>query len=576
MKGPPLTCVFGVNIGLKGYQKMLNKIYAGIEGLKLDVSNWLVYLRGEIDPIIFIKKLYKARSYIELFRIDYGYEENPEGTRRPNSHFMRCCFELNTSDISWYKRIIGALKTIQGVSFTIDAQPVMGYPMAYVCGNIEIGVLMKMLVKTGIELSAMEYGVEYKDANLNPPPPKKPEAPSNGTETQPVKDTVPPPLEVVSTLAKHQVIYKKPLGFRRIKSKPKMENREAFVYIVTSIFLSLHFLFWRFRPRYNEVTPALTRHLTLAASYDFEFKSYMVNKAKSINKALEEAVPLREPVLKIRETMRYTLLSDGKRVRPMLCLAACELVGGQESIAMSAACGIEMLHASSLILDDLPCMDNDILRRGKPTNHIVFGEDIAILASHALIALAVQKAGTSTFANVPRERILKTVEEMVKAMEGLVAGQEADLAGERMSFDSDTGLQHLEFIHTHKTAALLEAAVVTGAIMGGGSDEEIERLRSYARCIGLMFQVVDDVLDVTKSSEELGKTAGKDLIAGKLTYPRLMGVEKSKEYAERLNREAREHLLGFDIDKVAPLLSLADYIVCLSTDKTDTMYFSKA
>ncbi|CAL9221555.1 unnamed protein product [Arabidopsis halleri] len=215
MKGPPLTCVFGVNIGLKGYQKMLNKIYEGIEGLKLDVSNWLVYLRGEIDPIIFIKKLYKARSYIELFRIDYGYEENPEGTRRPSSHFMRCCFELNTSDISWYKRIIGALKTIQGVSFTIDAQPVMGYPMAYVCGNIEIGVLMKMLVKTGIELSAMEYGVEYKDANLNPPPPKKPEAPSNGSETQPVKDTVPPPLEVVSTLAKHQVIYKKPLGFRR-------------------------------------------------------------------------------------------------------------------------------------------------------------------------------------------------------------------------------------------------------------------------------------------------------------------------------------------------------------------------
>ncbi|ANM63756.1 Terpenoid synthases superfamily protein [Arabidopsis thaliana] len=312
-----------------------------------------------------------------------------------------------------------------------------------------------------------------------------------------------------------------------------MENREVFVYIVISIFRSLQFLFWRFRPRYNDVTSALTRPLTSAASYDFKFMSYMVNKAKSVNKALEEAVPLREPELKIREAMRYTLLSDGKRVRPMLCLAACELVGGQESTAMSAACAIEMLHASSLILDDLPCMDNDSLRRGKPTNHIVFGESIAILASQALIALAVQKTTSSTFADVPPERILKTVQEMVKAVEGLVAGQQADLAGE----------------------------AVMGAIMGGGSDEEIERLRSYARCIGLMFQVVDDVLDVTKSSEELGKTAGKDLIAGKLTYPRLMGVEKSKEYAERLNIEAREHLLGFDIDKVAPLVSLADYIV---------------
>ncbi|XP_010468315.1 PREDICTED: uncharacterized protein LOC104748358 [Camelina sativa] len=219
------TCVFAVNIGLKGYEKMLNKIYKGIGGLKLDVSDWLVYLRGEVDPIVFIKKLYVARRYVELFRIDYGYEEDPQGTRRPNSHFMRCRFEINTLEISWYKKIMGALKTIQGVSFTLDAQPAaMGSPpMAYLCGNIEIGVLMKMLVKTGIELSAMEYGVEYKDANLNPPPPpKKLEAPpANGTETQPAKDTVPPTLKVDSTsLTEHkQVIYKKPRGFRRLFCK---------------------------------------------------------------------------------------------------------------------------------------------------------------------------------------------------------------------------------------------------------------------------------------------------------------------------------------------------------------------
>lgn len=137
--------------------------------------------------------------------------------------------------------------------------------------------------------------------------------------------------------------------------------------------------------------------------------------------------------------------------------------------------------------------------------------------------------------------------------DGLVAGQAADLAGEKMVLvENDKRLEYLEFIHIHKTAALLEALVM-GCIVGGGSDEEVERLRRYARCVGLMYQVVDDVLDVTKSSEELGKTAGKDLIAGKLTYPRVMGVEKSKEYVEKLNREACEHLQGFDSDKVAPL-----------------------
>ncbi|ESQ47868.1 hypothetical protein EUTSA_v10022207mg [Eutrema salsugineum] len=349
-----------------------------------------------------------------------------------------------------------------------------------------------------------------------------------------------------------------------------METKKTLVYILISIFLSVKFLFWRFQPRYTKVTSAyrLTRHfniqsLTSVTRNKFDFMSYMVNKAKSVNKALDEAVPLCEPVLKIREAMRYTLLSGGKRVRPMLCLAACELVGGQESTAMPAACAIEMLHASSLIQDDLPCMDDDNLRRGKPTNHKVFGEGIAVLTADALIALAVKKMATSSTSSP--EKVLRAILEMAKAVgtEGLVAGQAADLAGEGMSLEEndDVGLKHLEFIHIHKTAAMLEAAAVIGGIMGGGSDEEIERLRSYARCIGLMFQVVDDVLDVTKTSEELGKTAGKDLIAGKLTYPKVMGVEKSKEYAERLNREAREHLQGFDSDKVAPLLFLADYIV---------------
>ncbi|EOA29679.1 hypothetical protein CARUB_v10015876mg [Capsella rubella] len=352
-----------------------------------------------------------------------------------------------------------------------------------------------------------------------------------------------------------------------------MENKEVLVYTFISIFISLQFLFWRFIwPRLNAAMSSLWRqtshrdppsHTLTAESFESEFLSYMKRKSKLVNKALEEAVPLCEPVLKIREAMRYTLLSGGKRIRPMICLAACELVGGKESTAMPAACAIEMIHASSLIQDDLPCMDDDSLRRGKPTNHKVFGENIAILAVDALIALAIKHTVESTSSEVPPVRVLRAVLEIVKAVgtEGLVAGQAADLAGEGMSFDNDeAGLEHLEFIHIHKTAALLEAAVVMGAIVGGASDEEIESLRSYARCVGLMFQVVDDVLDVTKSSEELGKTAGKDLISGKLTYPKVMGVEKSRDYADKLNREAREHLKTFDSDKAAPLLFLADYV----------------
>ncbi|KAF8109692.1 hypothetical protein N665_0093s0045 [Sinapis alba] len=347
-----------------------------------------------------------------------------------------------------------------------------------------------------------------------------------------------------------------------------METQEALVYTLISILLPLLFLYWRFlwlSYIAGTSTPQLTSHSLTAESDESEFMSYMLRKSKSVKKALDEAVPLCEPVLKIREAMRYTLLSDGKHVRPILCLAACELVGGHESTAMSSACALEMIHASSIILDDLPCMDDDSLRRGKPTNHKVFGEDMAILASVALMGLAIKHTSASTSSGVPPERVLRAVQVMAQAVgtEGLVAGQAEDLAGEGMSFeeDNEAGLEHLEFIHIHKTATLLEAAAVVGGIMGGGSDEEIERLGKYARCIGLMFQVVDDVLDVTKSSEELGKTAGKDVMAGKLTYPKVMGVEKSREYAERLKREAREHLRGFDSNKAAPLLFLADYIV---------------
>ncbi|KAL8266129.1 hypothetical protein R6Q59_003473 [Mikania micrantha] len=288
----------------------------------------------------------------------------------------------------------------------------------------------------------------------------------------------------------------------------------------------------------------------------FDFKSYMVEKANLVNLALDAAIPVKEPA-KIHESMRYSLLAGGKRVRPVLCIAACELVGGDALTAMPSACAVEMIHTMSLMHDDLPCMDNDDFRRGKPTNHMVYGEQVAILGGDALLAFAFEHIATNT-KGVSSARILRAISELAKCIgsEGLVAGQVVDICSE----GADVGLDQLEYIHHHKTAALLEASVVLGAILGGGSDAEIEKLRTFARSIGLLFQVVDDILDVTKSSDELGKTAGKDLVSDKTTYPKLLGIDKSREFAEKLNKEAQEQLSEFDRQKAAPLIALANYI----------------
>ncbi|KAG0565415.1 hypothetical protein KC19_8G188600 [Ceratodon purpureus] len=296
---------------------------------------------------------------------------------------------------------------------------------------------------------------------------------------------------------------------------------------------------------------------SVAESLKFDFETYMKSKASAVNVALDLAVPMQYPE-EIHNAMRYSLLAGGKRVRPALCIAACELVGGSEDLAMPAACAMEMVHTMSLIHDDLPCMDNDDLRRGKPTNHKVFGEDTAVLAGDALLSHAFEHIARAT-TGVSADRVLRVIAHLGKAVgsEGLVAGQIVDIACER---DPTVGLETLEYVHTHKTAVLLESAVVSGAILGGASEEEISRLSKYAINVGLLFQVVDDILDVTKSSAELGKTAGKDLLADKATYPKILGLEKSKEFAEELKRKAKDELSVFDQRKAAPLLGLADYI----------------
>lgn len=289
----------------------------------------------------------------------------------------------------------------------------------------------------------------------------------------------------------------------------------------------------------------------------FHINGYMKAKAASVHRALDLCLPVRSPE-KIYDAMRYSLLAGGKRVRPLLCIAACELVGGTADRAMPSACAIEMIHTMSLIHDDLPCMDNDDLRRGKPTNHKVFGEFTAMLAGDALLAFAFEHIARATN-GVPPSSTVKVIAEIARAIgpQGLAAGQVVDIANEK---NAGLDLEMLEFIHLHKTGALLECSVVSGAILGGASAEQIEKLRIYSRCIGLLFQVIDDILDVTQSSEELGKTAGKDVAADKATYPKLLGLEKSKEFALELKRKAMDQLKEFDDVKAAPLYGMTEYV----------------
>jgi geranylgeranyl diphosphate synthase type II len=257
--------------------------------------------------------------------------------------------------------------------------------------------------------------------------------------------------------------------------------------------------------------------------------------------------------------MRYSLLAGGKRIRPIMCIAACEMAGGTAEDAMAAAVALEMIHTMSLIHDDLPSMDNDSLRRGKPTNHVIYGEDVAILAGDALLSTAFEHVAKHTPSHVPAERVVSVIARLAASVgaTGLAGGQVMDLECEGKK---GVGLEELTWIHTHKTAALLKVSVAAGAILGGASAEEVEACETYALDIGLAFQVADDILDVTASTEALGKTAGKDLNMDKTTYPKLLGLEGSREEARRLVGEAKAALGRFG-GRAAPLLAIADYIV---------------
>lgn len=289
----------------------------------------------------------------------------------------------------------------------------------------------------------------------------------------------------------------------------------------------------------------------------FDISAYLQSRQRLVEVALDGAIPVIYPE-KIYEAMRYSLLAGGKRLRPILCLATCEMAGGTIEMAMPTACALEMIHTMSLIHDDLPAMDNDDYRRGQLTNHKVYGENIAILAGDGLLAHAFDFVAVNT-QNVPAERLVQVIAQLAKAVgaAGLVGGQVLDLDSEGKP---DISLETLNFIHIHKTAALLEASVVSGGILANVEDCDRQRLSRYAQNIGLAFQIVDDILDVTATQEELGKTAGKDQKAQKATYPSLWGLEESRHQAQQLVKAAVAELAVFG-DKAVPLTAIANFII---------------
>jgi len=288
---------------------------------------------------------------------------------------------------------------------------------------------------------------------------------------------------------------------------------------------------------------------------NFNLDIYLQRRQQEVEAALDRAIAITYPE-KIYESMRYSLMAGGKRLRPILCIATCELLGGTTAMATPTACALEMIHTMSLIHDDLPAMDNDDFRRGKPTNHKVYGEDVAVLAGDALLTYAFEMVTTTK--DVPADRLLAVITKLAQAVgaAGLVGGQIVDLDSEGKP---DITEEILTFIHTHKTGALLEASVLSGALLAGAAIEDLASLAKYSQAIGLAFQIVDDILDITATQEQLGKTAGKDIQAQKATYPSLWGLEESRRKAEELVSAAQAELAPWG-EKGEALRSIAGFI----------------
>ena len=291
----------------------------------------------------------------------------------------------------------------------------------------------------------------------------------------------------------------------------------------------------------------------------FDLQAYLAERRALVDTALERHLPSEAaPPLTIHRAMRYSVMAGGKRLRPILVIAGAEAVGGAATMVMPTACALEMIHTYSLIHDDLPAMDDDDYRRGRLTNHKVFGDATAILAGDALLTLAFRliadNADLVRDARVIRDVVAEVADAAGTA--GMVGGQVVDIESEGKAISAET----LEYIHRHKTAALIRASLRVGARLAGGDAAAVTAISEAGSDLGLAFQIVDDILDVEGSLEELGKTAGSDERKQKATYPGIHGREASRRQAKMLIDRAKERLGVFG-QRSAPLLALADYVV---------------
>ena len=289
-----------------------------------------------------------------------------------------------------------------------------------------------------------------------------------------------------------------------------------------------------------------------------DLRNYLASRQKRIDRALDRYLPKAstKPAT-LHKAMRYSLFAGGKRLRPILCLAAAEACGGKIKNALPLACALECIHTYSLVHDDLPSMDNDDFRRGRPTCHKVFGDGIAILAGDALLTIAFEIVSSAR--PVPRYNMSILLREVAVAAgsQKLIAGQVADLEAEGRNVKRD----ELRFIHENKTAAILKTSVRLGDMSANADAKKLRAITQFGHGLGLAFQVIDDILDVTQTSEILGKSAGKDVTAKKATYPAVIGLEKSRAEAGRLTRQAHDALSVFAGSKAQALHALANYLL---------------
>ncbi|HOC57971.1 MAG TPA: polyprenyl synthetase family protein [Verrucomicrobiota bacterium] len=294
-----------------------------------------------------------------------------------------------------------------------------------------------------------------------------------------------------------------------------------------------------------------------ASAQPFDLPEFLATRAAAVDRALDRFLPAAtaKPAT-IHRAMRYSLFAGGKRIRPALCLAAAAAVGGDEAQALPLACAVECIHTYSLVHDDLPAMDDDDYRRGKLTSHRVFGEGIAVLAGDALLTQAFEIAARCR--GWPRYSHQAIILELARAAGSLqlIAGQVADLESEGKRISA----RQLRYIHERKTSALLCCSVQLGGMSANCTPPQLESLACFGHNVGLAFQVIDDILDVTQTSEKLGKTAGKDSRAQKATYPSILGLDRSRRIAAQLTRRAFNALRGFK-GKAVALEALAEFLL---------------